>query len=208
MAAPLEVLVGGALEKSQTKAATPRAREELQIALERVRGDAELGEIVGRLLRTSRAAPLGERKFVLFGLGRVFEEFGERALQFAGPVARFVSARLGDDETLSDSTYCQVLCKCCTEVATVCGKFAKFETRSESLESSEFQGSWGESASSALSDGAALAASWDFGSLASLGRSARVGSRESWFQPTTALALSAGPQMRSVHFSARGSERG
>lgn len=131
MTTRLETLVGVALEKSQTRTGAPRAREELQIALERVRDASDLREVASRLLRTNRAAPLGERKFVLFGLGRVFEAFGASALSLTGQVARFAVERLGDAETLSDSTYCQALCKCCADIAGVCVRHAENENFEE-----------------------------------------------------------------------------
>lgn len=193
MTGRLETLVGGALEKSQTRTGTPRAREELQIALERVRSDADIHEVASRLLRTDRAAPLGERKFVLFGLGRLFETFEARALALTGQVARFVVGRLGDAETLSDSTYCQALCRCCAEVAGVCARCAEDEEPGKSSKAGDTEQIWSLSGGSGFFRPGSAKGSSFLSTSELLGRSWAPGDKEAWFQPTTALALSAGP---------------
>ena len=162
--------------------------------MERVRDDADLREVAARLLRTDRAAPLGERKFALFGLGKIFEAFEARALPLASSVARFAVARLGDAETLSDSTYCQALCRCCEEVADACaaaGEGKYDESGTDSGRTFAFSGG------SDLAQPEISKFSSFMSASTLLDRSWAPGDREAWFQPTTALALSAGPGLRS-----------
>ena len=150
--------------------------------LERVKDDTDLQKVITRLLRANRGTPLGERKFALFGIGKVFETFETKALPFADPVAHFVVARLGDAETLSDSTYCQVICRCCTEVAGVCTseEIQNVHTGNFALSSGNRSGQPKIQNIDSFASASAL-----------LGRSWAPDDKDTWFQPTTALARSA-----------------